>query len=80
VSLCSFVSSLYSFVEHFNPKHPFFTHEENEKRSYLMDKYLANIYAIEDGNPSCLENIEEISQELDDIFRSALERYRGRNA
>ena len=80
MSLCSFVSSLYSYVERFNPKHPFFTVAENQRRSYLIDKYLSNIYAIEDGNPSCLENIEEISQELDDIFRSALERYRGRNA
>jgi hypothetical protein len=66
-----------SFIETYIPDSPFFTLEENQRRAYLMEKYLSNLSAIEDGNGCCMENLETISLELDEIFYGALNRRRG---
>lgn len=65
-----------SLVSNFNPESSFFTLEENRRRNYLVEKLLANYYELLEGNGELIDNIDSISSELDEIFYTALERYR----
>lgn len=63
-------------LSNFNPESSFFTAKENKRRSYLVEKLLANYYALLEGNGDIIDSIDSINIELDEIFYTALERYR----
>lgn len=69
--------NLCSVIDEYIPENPFFNDGENRRRGYLMDKYFSNLYAVEDGNSECKDNLEKIKDELDEIFYAALDRRRG---